>query len=91
MAEHAQPAPVGQFLLDVVRRGLGLQSQGMTGEVDQLAAAAVVWMMEFRGVRCQGILCIVREGRCCIEFRMFQAGAAITVPQTPQVRWATLE
>ncbi len=63
----------------------------MTCEVDLLAAGGIVGMMELGGVRSQGVLGVVRESRRRIEFRMFQIGAAITVPQTLQVLCATLE
>jgi hypothetical protein len=91
VAEDTQPAPIIEFLRDVVARRLRLQPQRMAGEVDRLAALRVVWMMKLRGERRERVLRIARQSRCRIEFRVFQVGASITVPQTSQVRWAMLE
>lgn len=63
----------------------------MTGQVNELAAAGVKWMMKLGGKGRKRISRIVRERRPRIEFGMFQVGGAITVPQTLQVRWAALE
>jgi hypothetical protein len=48
-------------------------------------------MMKLGGKRGQRIAGILRQGRRRIELGVFQVGAAMTVPQTLQVRCAMLE
>jgi hypothetical protein len=44
-------------------------------------------MVKFRSVRRQGIARVEPGGCGRVEFGMLQVGAAMTVPQTEQVRW----
>jgi hypothetical protein len=47
--------------------------------------------VKFRRIRSERIVRVQRQRGSRIEFRMFQVGAAITVPQTLQVRWSRFE
>ena len=63
----------------------------MTREIHHAPAAGIERMMKLAGKRRQRVAGILRQGRRRIELGVFQVGAAMTVPQTLQVRCATLE
>ena len=58
----------------------------MAGQVHHLAAAGIEWVMKFGRERRQHVASVMGRRRARVEFGMSQVGAAMTVPQAPQVR-----
>ena len=87
VALDAEVAPILEFAGHVGGGGSGLQPQGMAAEINQARALAILWVMEFRRERgerigrVQGV-----RGRCSGH----AVGACMRVPQTAQVRRASL-
>ena len=90
VTEHSQTPPVGEFLFDEVGTGPGLQPQRVTREIRKPAAVGIERLMKLRGERRERIVRIQCEGGRGVELGVFQAGAAMSVPQTLQVRCSTL-
>src|SRR6202451_3958421 len=63
----------------------------MARQVHHLAAVGIEWMMKFGRERRQRVASVEARGGAWSEFGMSQVGAAMTVPQAPQVRCWTLE
>jgi hypothetical protein len=90
VTEHSQTPPVGEFLFDEAGTGPGLQPQRVARQIRELAAVGIERLMKLGGERRERIVRIQREGGRGVEFRVFQAGAAMSAPQTLQVRCSTL-
>ena len=91
MAQDAETAPIGKFLLDHVSRRFGLQAQRMAAEVQQFASRRVVRMVELlreTGERVRRVeVCGFEScGGGPIRILRRQEGACMTVPHTLQVR-----
>ena len=72
-------------------QGPGARQQGPCLLYTSLAAVRIEGMMKLGGESRQRIAPVERKRGGCVEFGMFQVGAAITVPHAPQVRCSTLE